>query len=106
MVATAHGRSRPLTAGDLGLEAGAAVRLAGRISVSRRVMAVRVENIEIARRFRARTSLSSTINGLKAMARLGGMDRLVIESVNVGNARLARILIVRHAGVTPRNGRS
>lgn len=93
-----HGQSRPLTASDFGLAEGAVERLAGRISVRGQQMTVRVENIVVAEGMRGQQSLASAINNLRTMARQGGMNRLTIEGVSVGNADLARILARRYGG--------
>ena len=80
-----HGQSRPLTASDLGLAEGAVERLAGRVSVRGQQMTVRVENIRIAESMRGQQSLAGMLNNLRTIARQGGMNRLVIEGVSVGN---------------------
>jgi hypothetical protein len=62
-------------------------------------MIVRIENIVITENMRGQQSLASMINRLKLMARQGGMNRLVIEGVQVGNNNLARILVRRYGGI-------
>ena len=98
----APGRSRPLTADDLGLPTGAIARLAGSLFVRGRELTVRVETIEIVEGQQGRTSIGTVIGTLHSLAREAGMDLLVIEGVSLNNPRLSRVLIRRHGAiVTP-----
>jgi hypothetical protein len=94
-----HGQSRLLIPSDLGLTENAVKHLGGRITFRGQQMIVRIENIVITENMRGQQSLASMINRLKLMARQGGMNRLVIEGVQVGNNNLARILVRRYGGI-------
>jgi hypothetical protein len=93
------GRSRPLTAADLGLPDVAVEHLGGSLSVRGQRLTVRLESIEISRPMRGRIPLARVVDRLSEVARLGGMSELVIEGVSVGNMRLSSVLVRRFRAV-------